>query len=94
MTQYRRNIPYHIMVTSLCLDDSGVALTRVTPKARKAIGKLVRAFKHLRPGMVGDTLQGIMPNGDALAGSILAEAMIRALVAVRSERNAELSEVL
>lgn len=43
--------------------------------ASQAKRTLAHAFDHLRPRMVADTQHGIPPNGEALAGSILARAM-------------------
>lgn len=38
--------------------------------------KLISAFEYLRPRMQGDTLNGIPPNAEAEAGSIIANLMV------------------
>ncbi len=54
-------------------------------KAREALRKLNHAFEYLRLRMQGDTIQGIPPNAEALAGSILAAAMVRVVMSARKD---------
>jgi hypothetical protein len=65
------------LITSLCFDSQMVKYAE--REKRKALRILSHAFAALRPRMQGDTLKGVAPNGEALAGRELAAAMLRVI---------------
>lgn len=75
----RKAISHDIVATALCFDPSPENLQAAPRRNRTALAILARAFDHLRPTMEGDPQKGIAPNGPALAGKILANAMLHVL---------------